>query len=318
MIIACLLANAAFAANVDSVPAEFPTIQDAIDRGTSPVIEVAPGNWQGAVVTRAVVIHGADGAVIVGGPKVGGNGVGFALDARGSGSEIVGFDFACAASRNLDFGVYSSTTRFGSAAHDVRVADNTFQGCVQGVTDAGVATDECRPKTLSGGRYWLVENNTFDGMRSTTHTGLTGGGMGVFLFNSRDVDVVNNDFTGKVQDRRDFTTGGVVLAGCWDCTIQGNSFAVAGATGYYSAISNFGYYQSGAAASQRLFVADNDASRDSAPHLDESFRSYDSYDVELHSNSGVAFIDHTTCGDDRLETWGTPASAVKPAVRPGR
>ena len=64
-----------------------------------------------------------------------------------------------------------------------------------------------------------------------------------------------------------------------------------------------------------MFVADNDASRDSAPHLDESFRSFDSYDVELNGNSGVAFIDHTSCGDDRLETFGTPAKGAK-IVRP--
>lgn len=303
---------------VDSVPGEFATIQQAIDQGTSPIIEVGPGRWAGARVTRPVILRGAPGAKITMGanPRTVNSplGIGFALDERASGSEIEGFTFACSASKSLDVGVYSSASRYGSAADDVRVANNTFVGCFQGVTNAGRSTTSCRPKAVSGGEYWLVEGNTFDGIRSTAHTGLTGGGIGVFLYNAENVDVLDNDFVGAIQDRRDFTTGGVVVAGCRDCAIVGNDFAVTGATGWWASISNMGYYQQGAAATERLYVADNDASNDYAPDLDVNFRSLDSYDVDFVDNQGVTFIDHSWCGDKRVETFdsfagGSPSSA---------
>jgi hypothetical protein len=244
-------------------------------------------------------------------------GIGFALDESASGTEIEGFTFACSASKSLDVGVYSSFSRLGSVADDVRVANNTFVGCFQGVTNAGRPTTTCRPKAVTGGEYWLVEDNTFDGIRSTAHNGTTGGGIGVFLFNAQNVDVLENDFVGAIQDRRDFTTGGVVVAGCRDCAIVGNDFAVTGATGWWASISNMGYYQQGAAATERLYVADNDATNDSAPNLDVNFRSLDSYDVDFVHNQGVTFIDHSWCGDKRIETFDSLAGGSSSSASAG-
>lgn len=291
---------------IDHVPAEFATLQDAVNRGTSPVIQVAAGTWAGAEITRPVIVRGV-GATITSGPRYGGLGVGFAMDARGSGSEVEGFTFACGASKQLDVGVYSSASRFGSAADDVRVANNTFQGCVQGVTDTGRPAASCRPKALTGGEFWIVEGNTFDGIRSVADNGRPIGGIGIFLYNTQSVDVLDNDFRGKIQDRRDFTTGGVVVAGCRDCAVVGNTFAVTGATGYWASVTNFGNVQTGAAATERLYVADNDATDDAAPNVGINYRSFDSFDTEWVDNEGVTFIDHAWCGDKRIETWDSRA-----------
>jgi len=91
----------------------------------------------------------------------------------------------------------------------------------------------------------------------------------------------------------------VSVAGCLDCTIAANSFAVQGGTHYWSAVSNRGYAQSGAAASYGLIVADNDASSDSAP-MGVNFSSLDSVNTEFSHNAGSALVDHRVCGDGAL------------------
>lgn len=302
MLVTWITLSAFAAGNVDRVPLDYPTIQDAVKRGTAPVIEVAPGRWAGATVTRPVSIRGLPGAVIASGPRYAGLNIGFALASASSGAQIAGFRFACEGPL-LDVGVYSSARRFGTAAREVTVRDNTFHGCVQGVTVAGSPTDECLPDRLDGGQLWTVEGNTFDGFATRADSGADGGGIGVFAFNSREIDVFDNHFVGAVADKQGFTTGGVVVAGCWDCTIASNEFRVDGAKAYWAAISNLGFYQTGAASSRDLLIADNDAHADAAPNLDVNFRSYDSYRTTFDGNAGVVFVDHTTCGDDALETF---------------
>lgn len=301
MLVAWITA-AAFAGSVDRVPQDFATIQDAVKRGTAPVIEVSPGRWAGATVTRSVTIRGLPGATIASGPRYNGLNVGFALASASTGSEIVGFRFACD-SPLLDVGVYSSARRFGTAASEIEVSGNTFHQCVQGVTVAGRPTDECLPDDLDGGHLWVIDQNVFDGFSTRADSGADGGGIGVFVFNSQDVDIFDNTFVGTIADKRSFTTGGVVVAGCWDCTIASNKFRVDGAKAYWAAISNLGFYQTGAASSRDLLIADNDARQDAAPNLDVNFRSFDSYRTVFDGNAGVVFVDHTTCGDDTLATF---------------
>lgn len=290
-------------AGVDHVPGDFPTLQAAIDHGRAPVIEVGPGRWAGATVTRKVRLVG-EGATIVEGPRLGGLRVAFPLTAGASGTEITGFAFDCTG-RGLDVGVYASAERLGAAPDRITVSRNTFRGCVQGVTNAGSPVGECEPDAVDGGSFWAVQDNVFDGFSSVADNGRTIGGIGVFLYNASYGDVIGNVFRGTVEDQRRFTTSGVLVAGCWDCTVALNDFQVKGGRHYWSAVSNLGFYQTGAAASRGLLLVDNDASADSAPHHDVSFRSIDSFDVQIDDNAGITYVDHTWCGDQELVTFGS-------------
>jgi len=301
MFVVLLALLQAQAGDVDRVPEDFATIQAAVDQGTSPVIQVSPGQWTGAVVNRPVRIEALPGAVIDRGTRIR-RGVrsAFSLGPAADGTEITGFVVDCRA-RALDLGVYGSVTQMGGAADSVAVTGNSFLGCVQGVTNAGSPVEECVPTHLDGGRYWVVEDNTFTGFTSRSDAGTRGGGIGVVLFNVHAADVVNNRFDGHVEDTPKFATTGINLAGCSDCTVAGNEFAVAGGTHFWTAVANNGFAQRGAAASTGLILADNDASQNSAPHLGIQYRSYDSFDTELSNNAGAAYVDHGHCGDGMMD-----------------
>jgi hypothetical protein len=180
------------------------------------------------------------------------------------------------------------------------VSENTFVGCVQGVTNQGSEVAECE-SAVDGGAYWVIENNTFDGFSTRSDGGKHGGGIGIALFNVQAADVVNNHFVGSVADTPVFSTTGVSVSGCMDCTVAANDFAVRGGTHYWTSVANHGFYQAGGAASYGLILADNDASKDSAPHFGVNFRSYDSFDTELSNNIGTAYVDHAHCGDGHIE-----------------
>lgn len=291
----------AHAGDVDRVPEDFPTIQEAVNLGVAPVIHVASGQWTGAAINRPVRIQAEPGAVIDRGIRVR-RGVrsAFSLGPAADGTEVNGFVMDCR-SRALDLGVYGSVTNLGGAADNVTVTRNNFIGCVQGVTNAGSPVRECVPDNLDGGRYWLVEDNTFTGFTSQADSGTRGGGIGVVLFNVHAADIVNNRFDGTVVDTPKFATTGINLAGCSDCTVAGNEFAVAGGKHYWTAVANNGFAQRGAAASTGLIVADNDASNNSAPHMGIQFRSYDSFDTQLSDNAGSAYVDHGHCGDGAMD-----------------
>lgn len=294
-----LLAPTAFAGDgVDRVPQDFPTLAAALKEGTAPVIELGPGRHQGAVVSRPVRIVGQEGAVIDRGVRYGDLLTALPLTAGAKGSEIRDLTFECAPG-SLDAGVYASARRKG-APSNITVSGNTFRGCIQAVTNAGHDVETCEASKLTGGAYWVVTGNTFDGFATRASNGAVGGGIGVMLHNVRGADVIENLFTGQVDDTPAFTTSGVFMSGCWDCTVALNEFEVTGGTHYWSAISNFGYYQFGGAPSRNVVLADNNATHDSAPHRKVSFRSYDSYAVDLANNSGETWVDHGLCGDGRL------------------
>ena len=158
----------ALAGQVDRVPEDFATIQQAVSNGTAPVIHVGPGDWKGAVVDRKVSVIGHH-ANIVSGPTVRGARAGFTLTGDADGAEIRGFDFECTSSK-LDLGVYASTRQLGRADHVV-IAENTFNQCVQGVTNRGRPHAECKPDKVDGGALWLIEDNHFDGFATVTDSG---------------------------------------------------------------------------------------------------------------------------------------------------
>jgi hypothetical protein len=283
------------------VPEDFPTIQAAIDGSRAPRIFVGPGDYAGAYVTRPVRLE-AVGSRIVSGPAYDGIGVGFALSGEADGAQITGFTFDCGHS-TIDVGVYASARRFGSAPDRVTVHANRFVQCVQGVANAGHPTRECTPSKVDGGVDWRIDSNAFEGIRSVAHSGRPIGGIGILLFNASFADVVGNTFSGRIQDSRHFTTSGVLVAGCWDCSVVANGFTVTGGSSYWSAVSNMGFAQDGAAASRGLVIADNDARYDTAPNEGVNYRSFDSFDVDFTDSRGVVFIDHTNCGDQQLETF---------------
>ena len=295
-----LLVIAPALAGADRVPQDYATIQAAVDKGSAAVIQVDAGHWAGATVDRPVSIIGAPGAVIDRGVRaVRGAKAAFILTGGADDAQISGFSVDCTSPR-LDLGVYASVPRLGGAADRVAVSDNSFMGCVQGVTNQGSRVAECEA-SVDGGAYWVIENNTFDGFSTRSDGGTTGGGIGIALFNVMAADVVSNHFVGSVADTPAFSTTGVSVSGCIDCTIAANNFAVLGGHHYWTSVANHGFYQAGGAASSGLILADNDATRDSAPHFGVNFRSYDSFDTELSNNLGTAYIDHGHCGDGRIE-----------------
>jgi hypothetical protein len=281
---------------VDQVPADFPTIQAAIDEGTAPVIVVAPGTYAGATISRPVSLQG-HGAVITSGVRQRGASIAFPLEVGASGSEVVGFTIDCT-SKRLDMGVYASVQHMGGAPDRVNIADNRFQGCVQSVTNTGSREYECENGRVDGGRGWTVQGNHFDGFTTYTDRGAFVGGIGVYLFNVAGNDVYDNRFYGTVQDTPSFTTGGVIMAGCKDCVVADNDFAVDGTKYHWASVANLGFYQDGAAPSERVSIVGNDASKDSAPR--SNFRSIDSFEVDVSENSGDVMVDHRWCGDGRL------------------
>lgn len=285
---------------MDRVPQDFPTLQAAIDKGTAPTIEVGPGAWAGAFVTRSVEIVAAPGATIDRGVKVRpGVRAAFGITGNADRAAIRGFEVDCTSDR-LDLGVYASVDRLGGAAHSVHVEDNAFRGCAQGVTNAGSAVDRC-DAAVNGGAYWVVQGNTFDGFASASDEGWDGGGIGVVLFNVTAADVLENTFVGQVQDTDRFSTTGISLAGCVDCTVASNEFAVTGGDRTWTAVANLGASQRGGGPSSGLILADNDATHDSAPLWGVNYRSFDSRDVSFDGNLGTAIIDHAVCGDGQLE-----------------
>jgi hypothetical protein len=295
-----LAAFAATAATVDRVPEDHPTLQHAIDHGDAPVIRLAPGAHDGAVVTRSVHIEGKD-ATLVGGPRVRGARAGLILTHKADGTTVSGLTFECG-SETLDLGIHAPTNGRG-AADNITVSGNTFLGCVQGISVIGRAeADTCSIDTeTDGGSYWLIQENRFVDFATRTDRGARGGGLGIYAFNAKGIDVVGNSFRGTVRDRSDFSTAAVAVAGCVDCTVIANRFKVQGGEHYWRAVANLGTYREGAVPSQGLLIADNDATGNDAPHLGITYLSYDSIATEIDGNTGLGLVDHAYCGDDALD-----------------
>jgi len=296
-----LSSSTALAADVDRVPEDFATIAEAVERGAAPIIEVGPGTWTGAAITRPVALVGND-SVIASGPDIRRITAGFTLPAAASGTTISGFAFDCRGD-GLDLGVYGSAKRLKGVADRVTVSDNTFHSCVQGVTNAGRPTrKECDDSAVDGGSYWTVNGNIFDGFATQNSNGATGGGSGVVVYNATFADIFGNAFVGRVEDATTFSTSGINVAGCIDCTIADNSFEVGGGRYHWAAVSNFGALAHGAVASRGLLLVDNDATADSTP-AGVNFRSYDSFDTGWDGNHGFGWVDHSMCGDATIDVF---------------
>jgi hypothetical protein len=142
--------------NTWHVPADFATIQDAIDDATvlvGDVILVGPGDHAGALVDKAVEIKGIGGATIIGGP-VHGSGLiqGFRLLAGSDGCTISHLIFA------TDLSIMN-----GAAIADVTVTQCTFINSVQAISNWR-------------GNRWEISHNKITDLRTRC-----GGGIGILV-----------------------------------------------------------------------------------------------------------------------------------------
>jgi hypothetical protein len=159
------------------VPAQYPTIQAAIDAASAgDRIQVSPGQYCGATLTKPVALEGRGRPHIVGcsaSPNVtAGLRAGFFLPGTkgqnpASGSSIRGFFFdgEGVSNQNLEplaFGV------FARAASDVRVERNVFVGTVQAITN-------------TGGDRWLIRNNRIRDLTLLDCTRHCTGGDGIVI-----------------------------------------------------------------------------------------------------------------------------------------
>jgi hypothetical protein len=198
------------------VPADFATIQEAIDSPSvhaGDAIVVAPGSYAGATVTKAVDIRGTSPATIVDGPVVsafGKAGFYFPGDGQGSGATITGFTFA-----GLPLPVFSR------GADDVTVTQNTLSLFLQGVTNWGYG---------SWGNRWLIADNTLSDPGTSC-----GAGIGIMIgdFEGGTVAgnvIARNVISGRVRVPADdcggYNAPGILLyadfRGAAGATIEGN------------------------------------------------------------------------------------------------
>jgi hypothetical protein len=172
----CLTAAPAAAA-VIHVPRDSATIQEAVD-GAQPgdKILVAPGRHCGAVIGKPVQLLGLGHATIVGcetGPFLAGSvRIGFLLNGSAgsspaSGTTIAGFTFDGRGVSNenltpLAFGV------LGRFASHVSVVHNRFLGTGQAITN-------------TAGDYWLISQNSIEGLTVFDCPGLCTGGDGIVI-----------------------------------------------------------------------------------------------------------------------------------------
>jgi len=172
-----LLSSSWSRAALRRVPAQYPTIQAAIDAARDgDEIRVSRGQYCGATVTKRVTLEGRGKPRIVGcdtGPTVSaGTRVGFFLPGSkgvnpASGSAITGFVFDGRGVGNanlapLAFGIFA---RFAS---DVEVSRNTFRGTVQAITN-------------TAGDRWLIAHNRITELTLFDCTVRCSGGDGIVL-----------------------------------------------------------------------------------------------------------------------------------------
>lgn len=138
------------------VPGNFATIQAAIDSSAvkdGDVIQVGPGYFAGALVTKAVTIQGVGNAVINNGPLHGsGMVMGFRMNAGSSGASILNLRF------EVDLAIMN-----GAAINDVTISQCAFINSVQGVSNWR-------------GSGWEITHNEFIDLRTRC-----GGGIGILV-----------------------------------------------------------------------------------------------------------------------------------------
>lgn len=148
--------------NPGTEAAPFATIQKAVDESAGSTINVAPGEYAGAIVDKDVTIIGAaDGSSVItsGVPyKVGGSyTTAFRLDAGADGAEIRNFTVNCDPPSKYYFAV------FARGVDDVVVDSLAVNDPIQGITNWG-------------GSGWKITSNV---LTDTAAAG--GGGIGIFL-----------------------------------------------------------------------------------------------------------------------------------------
>lgn len=202
------VAGATAEAAVRRVPADYATIQAAVDAADDgDLVLVRAGQHCGATLTKEVHLVGAWNARIVGcaAPARGLLRIGFFLpDERASGTSIVGFSFdgEGVADDNLEplaFGVLAR------GAHDVTVLGNRIHGTVQAITN----TD---------GDDWFVAGNVVRDLGVFACPGNCGGGVGIVVQNRSGDDVswhnkvVGNFVEARIPDGQDlFGMAGVFV-----------------------------------------------------------------------------------------------------------
>ncbi len=176
-----------------SVPGDFSTIQEAIDNANDgDKIMVGPGNFDGALVTKAVEIKGIGGATINYGPlHPAGFTQGFRLLSGSNGCTI----------SHLRFEVGLSIMN-GEAVDDVSVTQCTFINAVQAISNWR-------------GSGWNITHNEIIDLRTRC-----GGGIGILVadFSGGDINdnlVAHNKITGTLHvspgDCGGYNGSGIVL-----------------------------------------------------------------------------------------------------------
>jgi nitrous oxidase accessory protein NosD len=179
LLVGCGVALAPALANAATlrVPADYPTIQQAVDAAKDgDRIRVSRGSHCGATITKRLELVGRGSPRIIGcdtSPQVTtGLRAGFFLPGNkgvnpASGTSIRGFRFDGRGVSNanlapLSFGVFA---RFAS---DVRVSHNRFDGTVQAITN-------------TGGDRWQIEHNRIRGLTLLDCTTHCTGGDGIVI-----------------------------------------------------------------------------------------------------------------------------------------
>lgn len=165
------------------VPSDFATIQEAIDSpdvADGDTIAVSPGVYQGATITKKLVLHGEPGTVITGGPQpwdYKSFQAGFLFRGEqaenGSGTEIHHFKFD-----NVDFPIFAS--QWGAVVSEVKIHDCYIINAVQGIT-------------MWHADAWDVRRNTIHDLRAQG-----GGGIGILVGSYSGDDAFENVITENV------------------------------------------------------------------------------------------------------------------------
>ena len=138
------------------IPGDFASIQDAIDSAMvqdGDSILVGPGDFDGALVSKAVDIRGIGGATIDNGPlHLQGLVQGFLLMAGSDGASISHFTFT------TDLSIMN-----GDGVDNVSVTQNRFIGSIQAVSNWR-------------GSGWIISHNVIADLRSRC-----GGGIGILV-----------------------------------------------------------------------------------------------------------------------------------------
>ena len=206
------------------VPHDFATLQEAVDAASDgDRIEVGPGRFCGATITRRVDLRGRPGATIVGcpAPAVGAYRVGFFLpDRSGSGTSIRGFRFDGGGVSNANLDPLGAAI-LARSADRVSVVDNHFHGTFQAITN----TD---------GSGWTVLFNVVEHLTALTCDGGCAGGDGIVFQQRLVLDrrpegnvAAFNRVQGEIPDGlNEFPVTGVFVLGQERARVVGNSFDI--------------------------------------------------------------------------------------------